>query len=246
MSLGGAYDGFFNAVPDFGNGLFLGAVLVQEVALHDAGINDASANVYQDFDYDLGADIATVCFPRVFRRGNTNGRWTAIGTGRDRVVSRVGTFYVLVVRAGFVDVQGYVGNLQFNVIEHNVVRHDDGRLGNRRRRFALLLGSLLDLFDLNDFLATGIESGATEIKLGCRPEKDARVYDQQAQGKRAEEVEEVALPSDRIFLKLVQEVLMGLLLYALNTRSRYVDRSTGVRYCCRIASAAAWLVIVDN
>lgn len=73
VSLGGAYDGFFNAVPDFGNGLFLGAVLVQEVALHDAGVNNASADVDQDFDHDLGADIATVCLARILRRGNTNG-----------------------------------------------------------------------------------------------------------------------------------------------------------------------------
>lgn len=119
---------------------------------------------------------------------------------------------MIVVRASFVDVQGHVGNLQFNVIEHHIVRHDNGWLGDGRRRLALLLGSLLDLFDLDDFLTTGIEGSPAEIKLGCRPEKDARVYDQQAQCERAQEVEEIALPADRIFLKLVQEVLMGLLL----------------------------------
>jgi len=115
------------------------------------------------------------------------------------------------------------------------------------RWFSLFLGGLLDFLYLDDFLAARVERRAAEIRFRRGPELDACVHDEQAQRERAEEVEEVALPADRIFLKLVQEVPKGLI---LGTRGRlstivepwrarlgdarptYVNRTAGVRDSC--------------
>ncbi len=196
--------GLLDSVTDEVHSFFLGAIFVQQIALHDTRAGNAATFIDQNFHDYFSPHVSAVRLGRILRCRNADGGGATISTCCHGLVSRIGTFDVFVIVSGLVQVEGNISDFQFDIVQHNIIRHDDRRLGDRWRWLALLLGGLLDFFYLDHLLPAGVESGAAKIHGRSRPEQDTRIDRQQAQRERAQEVKEITLPTEGIFLKLVQ------------------------------------------